>query len=156
MQNEPIFLSAEKKVILEQELEELQSVKRKEIIEALEYSKSLGDLSENAEYHQAREDQGRLEDRVREIENILQNATIIKKSRVKGTVSVGSSVVVCKKGTKIDKEFEIVGAEEADSSIGKISSKSPLGEALLGKQKGESVKIETPKGNVTYDILDVS
>jgi transcription elongation factor GreA len=146
------YLTLEKKTLLEDELHTLISVRRKEIADALEYAKSLGDLSENAEYHQAREDQANCEDRIIHIEQILKNAVIME-SHATGVVSVGSTVTVVKKGSKEEKTFAIVGSEEADSISGKISNESPLGEALLGKKKGDKVIVHAPKGDMEYTIV---
>ena len=147
------YLTLEKKTLLEAELKNLMSVRRKEIADALEYAKSLGDLSENAEYHQAREDQANCEDRITHIEQILKNAVIMDDNHATGVVSVGSTVTVTKKGSKEEKTFAIVGSEEADSISGKISNESPLGEALLGKKKGDKVTVHAPKGDVEYTIV---
>jgi transcription elongation factor GreA len=146
------YLTLEKKTLLEKELETLTTVRRKEIADALEYAKSLGDLSENAEYHQAREDQANCEDRIVHIEQILKNAVIME-THATGVVSVGSTVTVAKKGSKEEKTYAIVGSEEADSISGKISNESPLGEALLGKKKGDKVVVHAPKGDVEYTIV---
>lgn len=146
------YLTLEKKNELEGELSQLKSVRRKEIADSLEYAKSLGDLSENAEYHQAREDQANCEDRISHIEQILKNAVIME-SGVSGVVSVGSTVTVLKKGSKEEKTFALVGSEEADSVSGKISNESPLGQALLGKKKGDKVIVHAPKGEVEYSII---
>ena len=149
------YISKAKKAELEAELHELESTKRKEILEALEFAKGLGDLSENAEYHQAREDQGRLEDRVAQIKEILQNAVVIEK-RHGDKVEVGATVVVQKTGSKGEKTFDIVGAEEADMLQNKISHKSPLGGALLGKKVGDIAIFETPGGKVEYVIVSIN
>ena len=148
------YLTLEKKNELEGELSQLKSVRRKEIADALEYAKSLGDLSENAEYHQAREDQANCEDRIAHIEQILKNAVIMD-GRVTGVVSVGSTVTVLKKGEKAEKTFALVGSEEADSVSGKISNESPLGQAILGKKKGDKVIVHAPKGEVEYSIVAI-
>jgi transcription elongation factor GreA len=147
------YLTLEKKQLLEDELKMLKTVRRKEIADALEYAKSLGDLSENAEYHQAREDQANCEDRITHIEQILKNAVIMDDTQKAGVVSVGSTVTVQKKGSKEEKTFALVGSEEADSVSGKISNESPLGQALLGKKKGDKVIVHAPKGDVEYTIV---
>jgi transcription elongation factor GreA len=149
------YLTLEKKTELETELQQLKSVRRKEIADALEYAKSLGDLSENAEYHQAREDQANCEERIAHLEQVLKNAVIADKHHA-GFVEVGTTVVVVKKGEKDERQFTIVGSEEADSLSGKISNESPLGQALLGKSKGDTVVFETPKGQVTYTLKSVA
>lgn len=148
------YVSAEKRAELEKELVLLQTTKRKEILEALEFAKSLGDLSENAEYHQAREEQGKLEERISSIEYILQNSMVIKKHH-SDSAQVGSTVTVQKEGSKDKQVFQIVGSEEADFATGKISNNSPLGSALHGKKKGEKTTFKTPKGEIVYKVLSV-
>ena len=155
MNQEIDYITEEKRQALLIELEDLKGPKRKEILASLEYAKSLGDLSENAEYHQAREEQGKLEERIVHIENILQSSQTFKK-RGGDTVEVGSSVVVKKEGKKEDMTYTIVGSEEADMAKGKISHKSPFGEALFGKKKGDSISFKTPSGAVNYKIISVS
>jgi len=123
--------------------------KRREILDVLEYAKSLGDLSENAEYHQAREDQGKLEERIAKIEQILQSFSNRQRRR-RGSdwnrLQGGSA----KSGSKEEKNYVIVGSEEADMASGKISNHSPFGVALLGKKKGDDVSFKTPSGMVNY------
>ncbi len=149
------YITKEKRHALEAELEDLKGPKRKEILATLEYAKSLGDLSENAEYHQAREDQGKLEGRIAKIEQILKSSETI--THDKGDkVEVGSMVVVQKENSSEEKTFTIVGSEEADMTTGKISNHSPMGVALFGKKKGESVSIKTPSGVINYKVINVS
>ncbi len=148
------YLTEEKHKELETELNELKGPKRLEIIGALEYAKSLGDLSENAEYHQAREDQGKLEDRIRNIEHILKNSVIISK-HASSVVEIGSTVEVQKEGNKETRTFDIVGSEESDMSQGKLSNRSPIGQALMGKTKGDTALVETPAGKFTYKIIKI-
>lgn len=155
MSSEINYITQEKKNELLIELEQLKGPKRREIIDAIEYAKSLGDLSENAEYHQAREDQGKLEARIKEVERILQDSQVVTKTGG-DTVSFGSNVVVVKEGTKEEITYTIVGAEEADMATGKISHKSPFGAALYGKKKGDSVTFTTPRGAANYKIVNVS
>lgn len=149
------YITEDKKKLLENELNDLKGPKRKEILAALEYAKSLGDLSENAEYHQAREEQGKLESRIQKIEEILRSSEVVTESRG-DVIGIGSKVVVQKVGTTEDKTFQIVGSEEADMAQGKISNRSPFGEALFGRVKGETISFETPKGKVDYKIINVS
>ena len=149
------YITAEKKKALEVELEELKGPKRKEILAALEYAKSLGDLSENAEYHQTREDQGKLEERIKRIEQILLSSEVVKGGGG-DIIEIGSNVVVQKEGTEDKKSYQIVGSEEADMALGKISNRSPFGEALFGKKKGEIISFKTPSGEVNYKIIEVS
>ncbi len=149
------YITKEKKQAMELELKDLKGPKRKEILEALEYAKSLGDLSENAEYHQAREDQGKLEGRISKIEQILQSSKVVSGGGG-DTVNISSKVVVKKEGSKEEKTFVIVGSEEADMQGGKISNHSPMGVALFGKKKGEKVSFKTPSGPANYKIISVS
>ncbi len=152
--NKVDFITEEKKKALIEELNYLKNVKRKEIIESLNAAKSLGDLSENAEYHQSREDQGKTEDRINQIEYILQSATVAGKHNG-NSVDIGAKVSVKKEGGKEPITYNIVGAEEADMTQNKISIHSPLGEALLGKKKGDNVSIKTPKGTFQYTVVDI-
>ena len=149
------YITEEKKKALEIELEELKGPKRKEIMVALEYAKSLGDLSENAEYHQTREDQGKLEERIKRIEQILESSQVVSGGGGE-IVEIGSRVVVQKEGTSDKKNYQIVGSEEADMAQSKISNHSPFGEALFGKKKGDTISFKTPNGEVNYKIIEVS
>ena len=149
------YITTEKKSELELELEQLTTLKRTEIASALEYAKSLGDLSENAEYHQAREDQARLEDRIAEVEYILRNAEIAERHHA-GVVEVGAVVHVKKKSSRTEQVFTMVGSAEADVAQGKISNESPLGVALMGKKAGDSVTFLNPKGEeIGYTIASI-
>jgi transcription elongation factor GreA len=149
------YITVEKRKALEAELADLKGPKRKEILDALQYAKSLGDLSENAEYHQAREEQGKLEERIAKIEQILQSS-VTATGGGGDTVEIGSKVVVEKEGGKGSLTYVIVGGEEADSALGKISNHSPAGVALFGKKKGDRVSFTTPRGVVNYKIISVS
>lgn len=155
------YISKEKRKALEKELLDLEGPKRKEILASLEYAKSLGDLSENAEYHQARADQGGLEERIVKIKEILKSSKIIEHGSG-DTVEMGSTVVLQKEGNKDlpagagTKTYMIVGSEEADMALGKISNHSPLGVAIYGKKKGENIALKTPSGQVNYKIISVS
>jgi transcription elongation factor GreA len=152
--DETNYITEEKKAALIEELNKLKTIKRKEIIESIESAKALGDLSENAEYHQAREDQGKTEDRINQIDYILQNSVVVSKHK-SSSVEIGTTVVVKKDGEKNSVTYSIVGTEEADMAQNKISNKSPLGEALFGKSKGESVQVSTPKGLAKYTIVEI-
>jgi transcription elongation factor GreA len=150
------YITEEKRNALQAELKDLKGPKRKEILENLEYAKSLGDLSENAEYHQTREEQGKLEERIAKIEQILQFSETAKGGGG-DTIEIGSKVVVQKNGTKEEKIYVIVGSEEADMAKGKISNHSPVGVALFGRKKGDEVSFRTPNGSViNYKIINVS
>lgn len=148
------YLSQEKFKELEEELNNLKTVERKNIAKHLDYAKSLGDLSENAEYHEARDKQADIEDRIKQIEMILKNAVIVSKNK-SSKVEVGSTVVIKKTGGT-ETTYEIVGSEEADMASGKISHQSPLGSALMGHDKGDKVEVDTPKGSVSYEIISVN
>lgn len=151
------YLSQEKFNELTAELEQLKHVARREVAEHLDYAKSLGDLSENAEYHEARDKQAEIEDRIATVESVLKRAVIIGGSRGNGhsrTIGVGSIVTVEKKGASAD-TFTIVGSEEANTLEKKISHHSPLGASLIGLKKGEAVAVNTPKGEIHYKIIDV-
>ena len=149
------YITLEKKKALQKELADLRGPKRKEIIGVLQYAKSLGDLTENAEYHQAREDQGKLEERILKIEQILQSSQVVSGGGG-DVIEIGSKVVVQKEGAKDEKTYVIVGSEEANMAEGKVSNRSPFGEALFGKKKGNSISFKTPNGLVNYKIINVS
>lgn len=140
------------KKALEKELEELKS-RRGEIAEKIAEARDYGDLSENAEYDSAREEQGLVESRVAEIEDILINAEIIKASKGSG-VTLGSSVEL--KSDKKTIVYTVVGPVEANPIEGKISNESPIGQALFGKAVGDKVKVSTPKGDIEYQITAIS
>ncbi len=152
MSTEVQYLTIEKRAELEKELNFLKTERRKEIAEHLEYSKKLGDLSENAEYHQAREEQAIVEDRIRRLETLLKNAVMIGEGG-KEVITIGSTFRLQKDGDNKSYIYTIVGSEEADMTHGKISNISPLGSVLLGHKKGERVKVTTPKGTVEYTIV---
>lgn len=149
------YITEEKRKALEAELKDLEGPKRKEILEALAYAKSLGDLSENTEYHQTREDQGKLEERIAKIKQILQSSQTVQGGGGE-MVEVGSKVVVQKQGSDETKTYIIVGSEEADMKTGKISNRSPFGEALFSKRKGDNISFKTPGGMVHYKIINVT
>ncbi len=154
MTNENNYLTQEKFEELTKEFEHLKTNKRKEIAESLGYARSLGDLSENAEYQEAREMQAAIEERIKQLEQILKDPQIV--SHKKGdTVSLGSSVVIQKDDEKETHEYHIVGSEEADMQERKISYISPLGDAMMGKKKGETFTFETPNGKQNYTIKSV-
>ena len=153
MDTQKEYMSQEKLDELKNELANLKTVERKEVAERLDYAKSLGDLSENAEYHEARDQQADIEDRIIRLEEMLKNAIIVTEKHGH-VVEIGSTAVVKKEGGKED-TYIIVGSEEANMQAGKISYQSPIGSALLGKSKGDHVTVMTPKGSVKYTILEV-
>lgn len=149
------YITEDKRKALELELIDLKGPKRRELLDALEYAKSLGDLSENAEYHQTREDQAKLEGRIAKIESILSSSLVAPEGGG-DVIQVGSEVVVEKNGSKEKRTYKIVGSEESDMKEGKISNKSPFGVAIFGKKKGDEITFSTPKGDVGYKIISVS
>ncbi len=153
-QHDENLLSQEKFDELKEELERLTTVARKEIAESLEYARSLGDLSENAEYQAARELQAATEERIRRLEHLIKSAVIVSEKK-KGTVGFGSKVVIKKKGDKAEHAYTIVGSEEADMREHKISHLSPLGESMMGKKKGEVFTFATPNGRQEYTIVEI-
>jgi transcription elongation factor GreA len=153
---ENTYLSQEKFDELTAELEHLKTVRRREIAEQLEYARSLGDLSENAEYEEARNLQAATEDRIRTIEEQLAHARIIEHPKGKANaVSLGSMVTIQKQGEKEEHTYEVVGSAEANMQERKISHLSPLGSALMGKKKGDTFSFNTPKGPQKYKIVTI-
>ncbi|MBI1974490.1 MAG: transcription elongation factor GreA [Candidatus Zambryskibacteria bacterium] len=148
------YLTKEKFNELEKELDYLKTSKRKEIAETLEYAKSLGDFSENQEYQEARDAQAVLEDRINRLEAILKSAKIISTQNT-SIVAIGSVITLEKSADKMKKSYTVVGSEEADAATGKISIHSPLGQAALGKPKGQEFSFQTPSGEMTYKIIDI-
>jgi transcription elongation factor GreA len=148
------YLTKEKFDQLTAELDHLRKVVRKEVAEDLEYAKSLGDLSENAEYHEAREMQASTEDRITTIETILKNAEIVSAHHTEN-VGIGSVVTIRGKHDSKDRVFEIVGSEESDIATGKLSIHSPLGSAMIGKKKDDSFSFTSPKGTMHYTIVTI-
>lgn len=147
------YLTKEKLNELTEELDYLKKTKRREVADSLEYAKSMGDLSENAEYQEARDMQAEVEERINKVENILKNAVVMQAHKG-DTVEIGSTVVLKKSGEEA-KTFQVVGSEEADISKGKISNNSIVGKAIMGKKKGDKFDINAPKGKVSYEIVEV-
>jgi transcription elongation factor GreA len=154
METEVQYLTKEKFAELEKELAYLKADRRKEVAEHLEYAKKLGDLSENAEYHQAREEQAEVEDRIGRLENLLKNAKITI-THGHDIVTIGSTVSVEREGDNKSMLYIIVGSEEADTAQGKISNLSPIGSALLGHKEGDVVTVTTPKGVAKYKVAKI-
>lgn len=142
---------------LEDELEYLKVEKRKEIAEKIKIARGFGDLSENAEYVAAKEEQGNMEIRIAEIKKILENAEIIDDSEIStDTVSIGAKVKVLDVEFEEEEEYSIVGSTEADPSQNKISDESPVGRALIGRKIGETVDVEIPSGTISFKILEIT
>lgn len=154
MSDAPEYLTKEKYNELCKELDHLKTVGRKKVAENLEYAKSLGDLSENAEYQEARETQANIEDRIIKLEMMLKSAVIMKMHHTEA-VDIGSTVSLIREGSKDKVIYKIVGSEEADLAQKKLSINSPLGQALVGKKKGENLTAKTPGGNVAYTIVHI-
>jgi transcription elongation factor GreA len=149
------FLTPEGKERLEQELEFLRMVRRPEVAEHIRLAREDGDLSENAGYDAAKEEQAHVEGRILTLENILKNAQIIENNGRSSTVVVGSTVTVQEEGYEPE-TFHIVGSAEVDPLKGRISNKSPLGQALLGKSAGDTVRVNAPNGVTVFTILQIS
>jgi transcription elongation factor GreA len=154
MADDQTFLTAEGAARLRKELDELKGPRRLEMAERLRKAVRQGDLSENADYISAKEQQAFLEGRILELEMVLRNATIVERSAPSEQVEVGSTVVVQEQG-EVKTTFQIVGAKEADPRAGKISHVSPIGKALLGKKVGESAQAITPGGPVRFKVLEI-
>jgi transcription elongation factor GreA len=151
-----IVVSQEKFDEMIKELEHLKTVRRTEIAKNLEYARSLGDLSENAEYQEARDLQAATEERIKKLEELLKNTKILTDNKKKNEVSFNSTVSIKREGATETHEYTIVGSEEADMRAKKLSHVSPLGSALMGKKKGDVFTFETPAGKQTYTIEKVS
>jgi len=148
------YLTKEKFAELTAELERLTTTGRQEVAGRLEYAKSLGDLSENAEYQEAREAFADLEERIAKIDEVLKQAVIVK-DKHSSTVDIGSTVIIKKAGGATT-EFSIVGSEEADPHTGKISNESPIGAAMMGKKSGDTFTVKPPSGVVSsYTIVEI-
>ena len=145
------YITKAKQKELLAELEQLKTVERKAIAEKLDYARGLGDLSENAEYHDARDQQSTLESKIERIESILNNAELVS-GKKSSTVTVGSKVTIQKIGSKATIDYEVVGSAEADMLAHKLSHESPLGKVILGKKVGDKVILEAPKGATKYTI----
>jgi transcription elongation factor GreA len=150
-----IYLTAEGREELRKELEELVNVKRPALAERLRKAIAQGDLSENADYHTAKEEQSFLEGRIQEIEAVLRSAEVIEEVRQSNVVSLGSRVTVVEEGTEDPETFRIVGVAEADPIDGKVSHESPIGRALLGRQVRDVVTVEAPGGEIAFRITDI-
>lgn len=142
--------------ILEEELKDLKSVKRPAVIEAIAVARAHGDLSENAEYSAAREQQSFIEGRIMELEAVISKAQIIDPTTLNGkSIKFGATVTLVDEDSDEEATYQIVGDYESDTESGKISISAPLARGLIGKSEGDSVKIRTPKGQKSYEILDV-
>ncbi|MEY2991966.1 MAG: hypothetical protein RI946_1360 [Pseudomonadota bacterium] len=141
---------------LEVELKHLKSVERPAIIEAIAEAREHGDLSENAEYHSAREKQSFIEGRIKEIESIISLADVIDPTTLSGAIKFGATVTVVDEDTDEEKTWQIVGEYEANIEKGLLNIKSPIARALIGKDEGDSVEVNTPGGQKSYEILTIT
>jgi transcription elongation factor GreA len=151
---QPNYLTPEGEEKLQAELLELKGVKRDELSQRLRSAIQMGDLSENADYHQAKEDQGFLEGRIQELESILRNAIIIERTQSSGVVFIGSHVTI-QESNEEPETYHLVGPTEADPRKGKISHESPIGRALIDKKVGDIAEAETPGGKIKFKILKI-
>jgi transcription elongation factor GreA len=152
--SQPNYLTPEGEAKLQAELIELKGPRREELAARLRSAIQMGDLSENADYHKAKEDQGFLEGRIQEIEAILRNSAIIEKSSRRGEVSIGDHITIQEED--FDPEtYHIVGPTEADPRNGRISHESPIGKALMGKKVGDTAEAEAPGGKIKFKILKI-
>lgn len=140
---------------LEEELKHLKSVERPTIITAIAEARELGDLKENAEYHSAREKQGFIEGRIKELEAIMSLADVIDTSALSGPIKFGATVELVDEDTDEEKTYQIVGEAEANIDAGLLNIKSPIARALIGKEEGDSVEVKTPGGLKSYEVLSV-
>ncbi len=157
MTEKDVLLTSEGLAKLENELDDLKSVKRKEVAERIKQALAFGDISENSEYDQAKNEQAKLEERIIKLENILRNAKLIDEDEITtDSVSVGSKVVVLDIEFNEKMEYTIVGSAEADPYNGKISNESPVGSALIGGKSGDVVDVNVPDGIIKYEILSIT
>ncbi|SDL88014.1 transcription elongation factor GreA [Paracoccus chinensis] len=140
---------------LDAELRDLKAVERPAVIRAIAEAREHGDLSENAEYHAAREKQSFIEGRIKELEMILSRAEVIDPAKLSGSVKFGARVTVVDEDTDEEKTFQLVGEQEADLERGLLNVRSPLARALIGKDEGDSVEVTTPGGQKSYEILSI-
>lgn len=149
-------ISAERQKELQEELNYLKTVREKEVAELIKEARSYGDLSENSEYDEAKDEQGRVYSRIAEVENILANCIVIEETDLSGDyVRLGATVTVLDKEFDEEVTYKIVGSQEADPMNGAISEDSPFGKALLGKNAGDDVVVDAPAGPIAYKILKI-
>jgi len=140
---------------LEVELKQLKSIERPAIIKAIAEAREHGDLSENAEYHSAKEKQSFIEGRVKELEGVISLAEVIDPSKMSGAIKFGATVTLVDEDTDEEKTYQIVGEYEANIEKGLLNIKSPIARALIGKEEGDSVEVRTPGGEKSYEVLKI-
>ena len=141
---------------LEAELKQLKAVERPAIIAAIAEAREHGDLSENAEYHSAREKQSFIEGRIKELEGVLSLAEVINPSKLSGAIKFGATVTLVDENTEEEKTWKIVGEHEANIEKGLLNIKSPIARALIGKEEGDSVEVRTPGGEKSYEVVTIA
>ncbi len=155
VESKKYYLTKERYQELKKELDFLKKEGLQKVAKSLKFAKELGDLSENSEYQEAREEQIRVERRIAQLEEILNNVVIIEKNQDSSSISLGSTVKVKNEDNNTFLTFTIVGSKEAQPLSNKISNESPLGKSLLGKKIGDLVEVETPKGKFKYRIIEI-
>lgn len=141
---------------LESELKQLKSIERPAVIKAIAEAREHGDLSENAEYHAAREKQSFIEGRIKELEGILGRAEVVDPGKLSGAIKFGATVTLVDEDSEEERTYQIVGEPEADLEKGLLNVRSPLARALIGKEAGDSVEVRTPGGERSYEVLSVA
>lgn len=155
MQDDVTYVTAEGLEELKRELQQLTEVRRPELARRLKEAVAMGDLRENADYHDTREQMSLLDGRIQHLEAIVRNAVIIENNGRRDIVQIGSKVSIFEDGTDDVETYTIVGAAEANPREGRISQKSPIGSALLGHRKGDKVRVETPNGTIVFKIKSI-
>ncbi len=140
---------------LDQELKTLKTVERPSVIRAIADARELGDLSENAEYHSAREKQSFIEGRIKELEGTLSLAEVIDPTKLSGAIKFGATVTLVDEDTDEERTYQIVGEAEADIENGLLNMRSPLARALIGKDEGDTVEVKTPGGDRSYEVVSI-
>ncbi|MCR8826100.1 transcription elongation factor GreA [Pseudosulfitobacter koreensis] len=153
---EKIPMTRKGHLALETELKHLKSVERPAIIKAIAEAREHGDLSENAEYHSAKEKQSFIEGRIKELEGAISLADVIDPAKMKGSIKFGATVTLVDEDTDEEKTYQIVGEYEANIEAGLLNIKSPIARALIGKEEGDSVEVRTPGGDKSYEVLKIA
>lgn len=156
MEERPVILSAEGYRKLDEELDFLRSVRRRDVAERIKQARSFGDITENSEYEDAKNEQAFIEGRILTLEKILRNASILKENSSRDSVTMGSSVLLQDLEYNDEVEYTIVSSAETDPSTSRISDASPVGRALLGKKPGDEISVRVPAGIVRYRVLRIS
>jgi len=147
-------MSAERLAELKEELNYLQTVREKEVAQQIKEARSFGDLTENSEYDEAKTEQGKLYAKISEIKNLVENAEIVHAAEKTDTIGIGSKVTIRDFEFDVEEVYEIVGSQEADPAMGKISDDSPLGKSLMDKMKGDTFFVDSPSGVLEFQVVD--